>query len=184
MIGFPLLAMLPDVDVLPHAFGAVDRGLFGHRGLTHTPMFALGAGVAVWLWLWLWHRLRPRARARAAGGPVEEPVARAMRLALAAAVAGTVASHGILDALAQHGRGVLFLWPLSTARFHFPWRPIPDCPVGQALFSRAGARRQALELVYFLPLVFYALGPRRWRSAHGAALAQPRPAAPFDVVVE
>src|SRR4029453_11647098 len=46
MAGFSALAMLPDADVLPVALGIPDTGLFGHRGLTHTLLFALVVAVA------------------------------------------------------------------------------------------------------------------------------------------
>ena len=36
-----------------------------------------------------------------------------------------MASHGVLDALTDGGRGVGFLIPFSSERFFFPWRPIP-----------------------------------------------------------
>src|SRR5262249_26393449 len=70
-----------------------------------------------------------------------------------------VGSHGLLDAMAQDGRGILFAWPFSTQRFHLPWRWIPDAPTGLRLFTRIGVRHLAIELVYFFPLVVYALRP-------------------------
>jgi inner membrane protein len=134
-----LLAMLPDFDLIPLAFGLPDRGLFGHRGLLHTPLFALAVGAAVFAGSRLWRR---------------QPLRDALRTALIACL--LVASHGVLDALAQQGRGVLFLWPLSSARFHFLWRPIPDAPTGLAFFSGLGMRHLAIELCYFFPLLVYA----------------------------
>ncbi len=49
---------------------------------------------------------------------------------------------------------MLFLWPFSMQRHHFPFRPIPDIPTGLKLFSRLGARQLLTELVIL----------RRWSS--------------------
>jgi inner membrane protein len=142
LVAFSLLAMLPDIDVLWVSLGVPDRGLAGHRGLTHTPAFALtvallAGGLALW-------RGRPRA----------------WRIAIVTAL--VLGSHGILDALAQDGRGIMFLWPLLDHRYHFPWRPIPDAPTGLAFFSAKGMYGLGLELLYFLPFTLYALTPRGW----------------------
>ena len=134
------LAWLPDVDVLWLALGAPDRGLLGHRGLTHTPLFALTAGALIGVWLWTRRRARP-----------------AIMGLLAALLIGT---HGILDGIAQDGRGILFFWPLSAERFHLPWRPIPDAPLGLELFGRVGLSHLALEFLYFIPFTLFTL---RWR---------------------
>jgi inner membrane protein len=136
---------LPDFDVFPVALGVPDGGIWGHRGVSHTPLFALLAGLLTALVLWRRDR-------------------HPLRLGLAVAL--VVASHPVLDALAQDGRGMMFLWPLSEHRFHFPWRPIPDAPRGLAFFSQIGLRHLAIELVYFLPFTLYALWPRRpWAAA-------------------
>jgi inner membrane protein len=138
------LAWLPDADVLWLSLGVPDRGIFGHRGFTHTPVFALGVGLVVALVLWA--RRKPEF----------------VRLGLFAA--SLVLSHSILDASAQDGRGMLFFWPLSAERFHLPWRPIPDAPVGLAMFSRVGLSHLAIEFGMFLPFTFFALR-RRARDA-------------------
>src|SRR5262249_12440352 len=122
--GAVAMAMLPDSDLLPVWLGAPDRGLFGHRGILHTPLFGRLVGLAVFVI----GRVRRHAR----------PV----RAALAAAL--LVASHGLLDAMAQDGRGIYFAWPFSDQRFHLPWRWIPDAPTGLRLFTRIGMRHLAI----------------------------------------
>jgi inner membrane protein len=141
--GAVALAMLPDSDVLPVWLGVPDRGLFGHRGILHTPLFAIAVGVACFL----------ISRARASS--------RSIRAGLVAML--LVASHGLLDAMAQDGRGICFAWPFSDQRFHLPWRWIPDIPTGLQLFTGLGMRRLGIELVYFFPLLVYALRPL-WSS--------------------
>jgi membrane-bound metal-dependent hydrolase YbcI (DUF457 family) len=52
------LTVLADFDQLPLAFGVPDRGLYGHRGPTHTPLFALSVGLSVLAYakLRIWER--------------------------------------------------------------------------------------------------------------------------------
>jgi membrane-bound metal-dependent hydrolase YbcI (DUF457 family) len=40
-----------------------------------------------------------------------------------------VASHGVLDALTDGGKGVAFFSPFDTTRHFFPVRPIPVAPI-------------------------------------------------------
>jgi len=147
--AYVALAMLPDADVLPSLFVTLKGPLSSHRGLTHTPLFAVLVGAVVGLLCHLCSRRAP---------------ARALRAGLIATL--LVGSHGLLDAMAQGGRGILFLWPLSLARFHCIWRPIPDIPAGLALLTRDGLRQLGLELLLFFPAAAYALRRRvLWRSA-------------------
>lgn len=141
--GYVAFAMLPDIDVLIAGLFKFRGPLLDHRGVTHTPMFALWVGLVVFAFC---HRsLETRARAIRAG-------------VVAALLVG---SHCLLDAMAQDGRGMLFLWPLSMHRYHFPFRPIPDIPTGLLLFSRLGMRQLLTEAVLFLPLVVDSLS---WRA--------------------
>jgi inner membrane protein len=137
---FAFLGMLPDFDVVMVALGSDDRGPWGHRGVSHTPLFALAAGGLAALITW----------ARGQG----RPLVRGLVVAL------VVGSHCVLDALTQEGRGMMFLWPFTADRFHFLWRPIPDAPRGWQFFTAIGLRHFAIELVYFAPFTLYAAWPR------------------------
>ena len=149
---FAGMAVLPDVDVLIVACGACDDGLIGHRGASHSLVMALGIGLTLAL---LMRRL---------GWPV-------LRTAIAASFA--VGSHGVLDALAQGGRGLPLLWPLTEARFHAPWRIIPDAPRGLGLMSHSGLTEVAFEFLIFLPITCVAIWPQivaRWAARKPPAL--------------
>jgi inner membrane protein len=139
-----VLAVLADFDQLPLAFGVPDRGIYGHRGLMHTPLFAVTLGLSALAYAKLRRWQRP------------------LRAALTTFL--LVASHALLDAMSQEGRGIFLLWPLSAQRFHLVWRPIPDAPTGLAFFSPIGLQHLVIELIYFCPAVAYALRPtlRRW----------------------
>jgi membrane-bound metal-dependent hydrolase YbcI (DUF457 family) len=148
VLVFGTLAMLPDFDVIALSLGVPDVGLWGHRGISHSPLAALAVGLVVTILAW---------------GRDRHP----LRLGLAVAL--VVGSHCVLDALAQDGRGMLFLWPFSLQRFHFQWRPIPDAPRGLAYFTGVGLRHFVIELLYFLPFTGYALRPRRRAGAAARA---------------
>jgi inner membrane protein len=138
-LTFAALAMLPDADVVAFKLGIPYAAPLGHRGASHSVLFALGVGALTML---------PGKRF----GP---------RLRRFAFVALTVASHGVLDALTNGGLGVGFLWPLSPERFFFPLRPLPVAPIGAGFLSMRGLEVAMVELGWFVPALAYALWPRR-----------------------
>jgi len=142
MLALSVLSMLPDIDVVGMALGVPYGAPWGHRGATHSLAMAvvLGLGFA-----WL---------TRGRDG----------RFARTALLAGAVAaSHGLLDAMTDGGRGVALLWPVSTHRYFLPWRPIPVAPIGKGFLSGEGLEVAAWELVVFAPFVVYALWPAKRR---------------------
>lgn len=120
--AFVVLAVLPDLDVVFHAFGVPYRHPIGHRGLTHSLPFAVLVGAAtaslvfreVELWSPGWWRLT-------------------------ALLAVATASHGILDAFTDAGHGIGFFVPFSSERWFFPWRPLATSPLGITAFFRGPA---------------------------------------------
>lgn len=100
-----ILTILPDVHVLGFHFGIPYGSPYGHRGFTHSVAFAAVASAIAAV------ALRGDRRAY-------------MLLFVCAA------SHGMLDALTNGGRGIAFFWPFSNHRYFFPWRPIRVSPIG------------------------------------------------------
>lgn len=139
MLAFSALSMLPDIDVVGMALGVPYGAPWGHRGATHSLAMAVLLGLAFAV---LTRSKGARFRATAL---------------LATAVA---ASHGLLDAMTDGGRGVALLWPLTAHRYFLPWRPIPVAPIGVGSLSGEGVQVAAWELLVFLPLFAYALWPR------------------------
>jgi inner membrane protein len=148
MIALAAVSLAPDADVLSFAMRIPYGAPFGHRGASHSLAAAAVAGVVASL-------AAPDRVAR--GGRA--------RAGLGVLVFGVAASHGLLDAMTDGGRGVALLWPTTAARFFLPLRPIPVAPIGGGLVSARGARVAAIELVEFLPLVLYAFTPRRGPSS-------------------
>ena len=135
---FGALALGPDADVLGVALGFDYHGHFGHRGYTHSLLFAATLAVVGFFVARKWGT---------------RPWLTALLTFLA------VGSHGFLDAMTYRTRGVPFFWPFTDERFTFPWRHIPPAPVGSNYLSRRGLEVAAVELVYFMPLVIVALAP-------------------------
>ena len=118
-----LCATVPDVDVIGFSLGISYDDMLGHRGLTHSFAFALVVGFVA---------ARSVAHSDALG-------AGSWRLgALWAYFSAITASHGVLDAFTNGGRGIAFLAPFSNHRFFFPWRPIQVSPIGVGFFSNRG----------------------------------------------
>lgn len=147
MLGLSALSLLPDADFITFHLGIPYAHPLGHRGMTHSLVFAVLVGLAVALVLLL--RGRP-----------------ALGDALLATV--VVASHGVLDAFTTGGLGIEFLWPFDARRFFAPLRFIPVAPLGARMLGSRGLRVLLVELVLFLPAWLYAFWPRRGRPPSGA----------------
>jgi inner membrane protein len=144
-IAFPLLALLPDCDVVAFKLGIPYGAAFGHRGASHSIVAAVVVGLLV--------------------API---VARALRTPLvptAVAAVLAVVSHGLLDMLTDGGLGVAALWPFEGSRHFFPWQPLPVAPIGRSFLTIVGLKVALTELAVFSPLALYALLGGRSRGA-------------------
>ena len=153
-----LCSVVPDLDVIGFLLGIQYGDMWGHRGLTHSVVFAaLLAGILVAVW----YRGRP-----------------------AVAMTGLflyfflcTASHGVLDAMTSGGLGVAFFSPFDTTRYFFPLRPILVSPIGVSeFFSAYGARVLASEAAWiWLPscavFVVFRVIQRLWSAKSVAPLS-------------
>jgi len=121
-----LATILPDIDVVAFALHIPYGSTFGHRGFTHSIVFALLVAMATTL------LLRPRSH----------------RAATFSFLFLCAISHPILDAFTNGGRGIAFFSPFSNHRYFFPWQPIDVSPIGARFFSDRGASVIASELVW------------------------------------
>jgi inner membrane protein len=112
-------SVIPDIDVVGFAFGIRYGALWGHRGMTHSILFALLLSAAVTTMFY-------SKEARAVIG----------RMFLYFFVCSV--SHGILDAMTNGGMGIAFLAPFSAQRYFFRFRPIAVSPIGNRFFSHSG----------------------------------------------
>ena len=105
-------SIVPDLDFIGFRLGIRYGDLLGHRGLTHSMVFA--ALLAALITLWLGRRLDP-------------PLHRGR---LWSCLFLVTASHGVLDAFTNGGLGIAFFSPFSNERYFFPFTPILVSPLG------------------------------------------------------
>ena len=130
-----LCAALPDVDAIGFFAGIPYTSAFGHRGFTHSLLFA--ALVAAGLSWWLFKKDRR----------------------IGFYLFAATASHGVLDAMTNGGLGVGFFIPFSDSRYFLPWRPIAVSPIGiSKFFHGRGLAVMVSELRWvWLPSALFAI---------------------------
>ena len=123
-----VLSILPDLDVIAFTFGIPYESPWGHRGFTHSLLFAFVTGVFFTLF---------RAPLRS------HPIAIFLMCFVACI------SHSLLDAMTNGGLGVALYWPFDNQRIFFDLRPIEVSPIGIAnFFSNRGVAVLLSELVW------------------------------------
>src|SRR5271163_1899703 len=115
-----LCSVIPDLDVIGFHFGIHYGDFWGHRGFTHSLVFAvLLATFALLL-------------------AFPQGVPGLSRFALWVYFFLATASHGLLDAMTDGGLGgglgVALFSPFNNARYFLPWRPIRVSPIGITRF--------------------------------------------------
>ena len=95
-----------------HLFGKTQESYhspWGHRGFTHSIVFAICCGLlAVCCFRLSQNRSVP----------------------VFLFLSFSMISHGLLDAMTYGGLGVGIGWPFTEQRFFFSWRPLPVSPIG------------------------------------------------------
>jgi inner membrane protein len=149
-IAGAICSVIPDIDVIGFRFGIHYGDFWGHRGFTHSLVFAalLAAVVTVVMF--------------------RRGVSGIGRLALLAYLFLATASHGLLDAMTNGGLGVAFFSPFDSTRYFLPWRPIRVSPiVVTRFFTPQGFAILQSELLWiWLPAMLFAALIRmlRWKS--------------------
>jgi inner membrane protein len=107
-----ICSIVPDLDVIGFRFGIHYADFWGHRGFTHSLLFAVLVSILAF------RRLPPSARL----------------LWIWSYLFLATASHGFLDAMTDGGLGVAFFSPFNNDRYFLPWRPIRVSPIGVGRF--------------------------------------------------
>jgi inner membrane protein len=131
LAGF--LPILPDFDVFT---GLGEQSMLGHRGLTHSLLFAAAAGLLT--------------------AALTFRYLRAPFWPLAGLFFAVTASHGVLDAFNSAGAGIPFLWP-HPHRFG-PYGPIHYPDVALELPDPRHSLGVRDELRYVWPPTFLVIG--------------------------
>jgi inner membrane protein len=117
-----ICSVLPDVDVISFFLGMHYGDFFGHRGFSHSLLFAF------LLSLWVLNLSFPNRP------PLSKP---GWRLRVICFL--LISAHGFLDALTDGGLGVAFFSPFETSRYFLPWTPLKVSPIGlEGLFGPYG----------------------------------------------
>jgi inner membrane protein len=133
LIAGAIAAIIPDADVAAFKFGVAYADAFGHRGASHSLVFACFLGMMAALFH---SRLRVK------------PCTAFWFVAVAAA------SHPLLDMFTNGGLGVALHWPWSETRYFAPWRPIEVSPFLHDFFSARGVEVLLSELRWvWLPVL-------------------------------
>jgi inner membrane protein len=126
-----LCSVVPDLDVIGFLYGIRYGDFWGHRGFTHSIVFA--------------------ALVAAAALPVafRRCLPSISRFSLWMYFFLATASHGFLDAMTDGGLGVAFFSPFDNRRFFLPWTPIRVSPIGiERFFSARGLAIIQTELLW------------------------------------
>lgn len=130
-----ICSALPDLDIGLMSHGVEYGDLWGHRGMSHSILFAIILSFVVSTWLFrLWWAEDSKARIN------DIPMLWASRRwwALFAFFSLITASHGFLDAFTNGGLGIAFFSPFDTKRYFMPWNPIEVSPIGLRDFVKNG----------------------------------------------
>jgi inner membrane protein len=132
-------AIIPDADVIGFHFDISYGSFWGHRGFSHSFLFALIFGIIITL---TFYRNLFLSR-------------KGITLILFFFIC--TASHSILDAMTTGGKGVAFFSPFNDTRYFLPWRPIKVSPIGiMRFFSNRGLKVVSSELLWIgIPSIIY-----------------------------
>jgi inner membrane protein len=118
--------ILPDFDVITFKLGIPYEAPLGHRGFTHSILFAI-----LWALLLMF------------------TVGKQHKLVWFIVIFLSTLSHGVLDAMTSGGKGVGFYIPFDNSRFFFPFREILVSPLGiNKFFSEWGLKVIFSEIKY------------------------------------
>ena len=144
------LSVAPDLDVISFRLGIPYSHMLGHRGLSHSLIFAVFLACILTLTL---------------------RVGKDSRKAVFFLLLLSAASHGLLDAMTNGGLGIAFFAPFSNTRYFLPWQILQVSPIGVERFlTPRGLSVLYSELVWVWIPVICAAGliymARWWRFSN------------------
>jgi inner membrane protein len=158
-------AMAPDLDVVTFRFGIPYSSWLGHRGFSHSLLFAGMIASMAYLTVW---RSTPNAQ---------------KGFTLWSCFFTSAALHGLLDAMTNGGLGIAFFSPFDTSRHFLPWRPIAVSPLSiTRFFSHGGSAALCSEFAWVMVPSIVAIVVarllRRSRKGPGICATLPGPDQP------
>ena len=139
LIAGVAVSVMPDLDVLAFRYGVSYASNFGHRGFSHSFLFAVVLALLGACAFRYFHATFGRVF---------------VFLFLAAV------SHGILDAFTNGGLGIAFLWPFAPERYFAPVQVIQVAPIGVSRFlSPRGISVLISEILWvWIPCITIGIG--------------------------
>lgn len=142
-----LCALIPDIDMVGYYLGVPYDSFWGHRGFTHSLLFAvLFSATLSYLYL--------RNKALSASRNIQ----------ISFLFFFCTISHSVLDALTTGGHGVAFFSPMIDDRIFFAIRPILVSPFAITEFlSPYGVRVLVSEMIFIgIPMLMIGSLFRIW----------------------
>lgn len=145
-----ICGILPDMDAAGFFAGIPYGSQWGHRGFTHSVIFALITTLILKQLFYTDYSWT---------SPEIKPICSVIFLSLL--------SHSILDAMTTGGYGVAFLWPLTDERYFLPFRPIKVSPMGiSSFFSKWGIAVLKSEFLWIgIPSLLFVILMRTLRNS-------------------
>jgi inner membrane protein len=109
IVAAMIVAVLPDADLISRLFGVPHTHDFGHRGASHSILFALLIG--------------------ASGAMIARRFSSTRGQAFWFLFLSCL-SHPLADMLTDGGKGMMLFWPLLHERFAWPVRPVEVSSIG------------------------------------------------------
>jgi inner membrane protein len=141
-----IFSILPDADVISFKFGIPYESFWGHRGFTHSFLFAFIVGAIgsmfylksintlnrkFWYWTFFFFLV--------------------------------TSTHTVLDAMTDGGLGVAFFSPFENSRHFFSFRPLEVSPLGvKRFFSARGVSILINEFSYIVLPLLAILGIKKY----------------------
>ena len=134
-----ICSMVPDLDVISFSLGVEYGDFWGHRGFSHSLVFAMATSLIVVLLAFFQEKYRP------------------LRIRLVLFFFLVTASHGLFDAMTNGGLGIAFFAPFDNSRYFLPYRPIQVSPIGLHDFLKWGGWRVLNNEFKWIALPSFAL---------------------------
>lgn len=130
------LSVAPDLDSIAFKIGIPYESPWGHRGFTHSILFAFLLSTVLIRFADFF---------------------KCSRKSVFFVSFVSLLSHGILDACTNGGLGVAFFWPVTDERYFLPWREIVVSPLSvRRFFTEWGMRVISSEILYiWLPCLLF-----------------------------
>ncbi len=151
--GISILApVLPDFDVISFKLGISYGDLFGHRGFSHSILFAILMGA---LFAFVSFKYTDAFRKKYISHFIY--------------FFSLLMSHSLLDAFTNGGLGVALFAPFDNTRYFFPYTPIEVAAISpRRFFSLKGLIVILSEILWvWLPAILIVLGIKSYQKKAG-----------------